>query len=687
MQGNGMPEGEEPKGVGEQAAPPPSAVPAAAEVKAFISYASQDTAIANELCGALERAGIPCWLAPRDVRPGDFYADAIVQALVTCRVLILVLSQAAIDSPHVLREIERASSKRRPVIAFRIDTAPLPPGLEYFLSASQWLDASSDPPNRQFPKLVEAVRSRVASSRTEPSPIPRGTRSKQNRKIPLLVMTTVIAGVLAYFAIDKFWPPKRVADKHEVTAASAPSASPGAAPLPFRPSPHSIAVLPFINLSGDAKQEYFSDGISEELINALSHINSLQVAARTSSFSFKGKNIDIGTIARQLQVASVLEGSIRRSRNTIRITAQLIDAANGFHIWSEDYDRNLKDVLTLQTEIATAVAQQLRATLLADEAAKIEVGGTRIPEALDAYLLGLPLSRRGDLDDYRRAADAFLKATQLDPQYAEAFAHLSLAEANAAQYMDDPTELLERARIAADKALTLAPQLAVGYLARCSVRLGFLDFSGARADAEHALELSRNDSRTQNAYGAVLATFGQLPEAIAAMRRAIELDPLDETAWVNLGQLLMAAHDFPAARRALTRGQALSPDDTYARSDVGTLDLLEGRHKDGITEFQKDSDEVGSHTGIAMVEYSRGHEQVSQQMLETLIDKHASDAPYQIAQVYAWRGEREKAFEWLARAIRQRDGGVGYITYDPLLNSLRTDPRYSAILKTLKLLD
>jgi TIR domain-containing protein len=194
---------------------------------AFISYASQDAAIANALCNALERGGVACWLAPRNVRPGDFYADAIVQAITQCRVLILVLSQAAIDSPHVLREVERASSKKRAIITFRTDTAPLPPGLEYFLSASQWLDASGGPPARQFSKLVDAIRSRDTSA-ANIGPIPSkiaGIRSGRNRIAPLLGAMVLGAVALVYFAADKHWFSNRFAGDDAKPAPANPAAA------------------------------------------------------------------------------------------------------------------------------------------------------------------------------------------------------------------------------------------------------------------------------------------------------------------------------------------------------------------------------------------------------------------------------------------------------------------------------
>jgi serine/threonine-protein kinase len=237
----------------------------------------------------------------------------------------------------------------------------------------------------------------------------------------------------------------------------------------FAPPAHSIAVLPFVNMSGDAKQEYFSDGISEELLDSRSRLNDLQVAARTSSFSFKGKDVDISTIAHELNVGAVLEGSVRRSGNTIRITVQLINAVTGFHIWSQSYDRKLTDILKLQTEVATSVAQQLEVKLVGDEGTKIELGGTKNADAYDAYLRGLQRyeEAHGTERDYRDALTAFDRAISLDPNYALAYTRRAAALDYIYRYPDDPNvrpAVLAQAHEAAERALALAPQLGEAHM-------------------------------------------------------------------------------------------------------------------------------------------------------------------------------------------------------------------------------
>src|SRR3984957_8616558 len=393
--------------------PPPS--PA---VEVFISYASHDAAVANAVVEILERHGITCWVAPRDVVPGSLYADEIVGAINDAKLVVLILSEHSIASPHVGKEIERASSKRRRIISLHIDSAPLTRAFEYFLSESQWIDDGAGGFEAAAAKLVEAVRRHLDPSaageahghlgrQTGPPAAPSGRRWLMVGGVVMVLLA------LAYLFLDRFWVATRVGEP----------AAPIPAVVAFAPPPHSIAVLPFVNMSGDASQEYFSDGISEELLDALSRLDQLHVVARTSSFSFKGQAVDTSTIARKFNVGSILEGSVRRAGNTVRITVKLIDGGNGFHVWSQTYDRNLSDILQVQTEVATAVASELKLKLAGDEAGKIEAGGTTNPDAYDAFLRGEQLySKASGGESWRSALMFFDQAITLDPKYAFAYA-------------------------------------------------------------------------------------------------------------------------------------------------------------------------------------------------------------------------------------------------------------------------
>jgi len=497
---------------------------------------------------------------------------------------------------------------------------------------------------------------------------------RRNRTVAAVATAAVIA-VLTIAGYEEAT--RRAADR------AADQARRAAATAELRKTDKSIAVLPFLDLSEAKDQGYFADGLSEELIDLLAQIQSLEVIARTSSFYFKGKDVSIPEIAAKLGVAHVLEGSVRRSGETVRVTAQLIRADTGVHLWSQTYDRDMKDIFQVQDEIASAVVAALKLKLLPAQQV-VDPYRSDIAEAYNQYLLGREFGRRGDLPNIERAVGAYRKATTLDAQYAVAYVGLAFAETLMANYTQDASGF-ERARDAVERALRLAPQLADAYRARASLRLETLDFAGARADGEKALTLAPGDSRVQSLYGVGLAAFGRLPEAIAAMDRAVGLDPLHSFAWANLGLFLTVNGDYPAARGALDRALAINPDDFASHLALAQLDLLEGRLEDARREYEQHGGEALRRMGDAMIEHALGHERESQLALKELIAKHAKDMAYQVGDVYAWLGDNDKAFEWLGRAYEQRDSGLNGVQYDPLLTHLHDDPRYQALLRKLQL--
>jgi TolB-like protein len=487
----------------------------------FISYASPDGTAANEVCAHLEQAGLTCWLAPRNVVPGEFYADAIVHAIDAAKVLVLILSKNSAASAHVLREVERAGSKRLAIVALRLDLAPLPAALEYFLNTSHWLDASNIGVCAALPKVAAAVQhllsAPLSTIKSEPRAESAGDRSKAARWIGALAGSLILALALGYFVNDRFRQHTYSPQPENVTSAAAPSN-----PVPaFAPPAHSIAVLPFVNMSGDPKQDYFSDGLSEELLNSLASIRDLHVAARTSSFSFKGKNTDVADIARKLNVGAVLEGSLRKDGGRIRITAQLIDAITGFHLWSQTFDRDLKNVLMLQSEIATSVTKALQSALLADASAAVELGGTRDPRAFDAYLHAQGI-KVIDKESNLAELAAFDEAIRLDPGYAKAYAGKagSLGGfAGSYESAANARHVAEQAHALAEKAVRLAPNLAEAHMALAfSFDVSLLDFAHGMEEYERAQSLAPGDSRVLRGYSDFLSRMGRAEEAIAGTK-------------------------------------------------------------------------------------------------------------------------------------------------------------------------
>jgi len=325
----------------------------------------------------------------------------------------------------------------------------------------------------------------------------------------------------------------------------------------FAPSPHSIAVLPFANLSGEKEQEYFSDGLTEELQNALASIENLQVAGRTSSFYFKGKDVDLGTIARRLNVGAVLEGSVRRSGNTVRVSAQLTNAVTGFRLWSRTYDGDLGDVLGVQTQIATAVAGALRVALVGDVSARIELGGTRNPAAFDAYLRGRRAQEQDSADSYQEALAAYTQAIYLDAHYALAFAERSLTHIfNVGQFVTGPTAIrgeFERADQDARQALILAPELAEGHMALGEFLSYTLHFAQAQESFERARALAPSNAQTLRESGRMSVAIGSdTKSGLAALWQAARLDPMNAVNYFGLGEGLYNARQFQEAEAAET---------------------------------------------------------------------------------------------------------------------------------------
>jgi TolB-like protein len=436
-------------------------------------------------------------------------------------------------------------------------------------------------------------------------------------------------------------------------------------------------------MSEKKDQEYFSDGLAETLLDQLAKTPGLHVIARTSSFSFKGKSDDIPTIAHKLHVAHLLEGSVRKFGNRLRVSTQLIRASDGEHLWSETYDREMADVFQIQDDIAGAVTAALKLRLPASQSAVSHA--TSNPEAYNEYLLGRQFQVRGNTEGFQRAVAAFGKAIALDPNYAASYAELSGAEFWLAAETGDASGYM-RATAAADRAVALAPEAAEGYWARGRIRhvLNW-DWAGAQADLEKALVLDPGRASTYVAYGSLLTNVGRVPEAVTALRKGVELDPLAPEAWGILSDAYLASRDLPAAREADRRALEISPESTWALNKLGELQLIEGEAAEALATFRKIDMRVFYLTGTAEAEYTLRHAKESQAALTELKGKYASDSACQIAEVYAWRGERDTALEWLDRAYAERDGGLLQLRYDPLLDSVRSDQRFKALLQKMRL--
>lgn len=660
----------------------------------FVSYASQDAAIANGVLAALERQGLKCWIAPRDVTPGALYADEIIRAINSTKVLVLVLSKSAIASPHIGKEVERASSKQRRIVTVKTDASQLTTALEYFLSESQWIDLGNDGTEAAFAKLVRAVRHQLAPvppippvSAPDRAPLDH-PQSAVRRYWPLGATLAVVGLVLARFAIDTFRSSRHI-EAPIYTAALRPDtpAAPLASPAAFTPPPHSIAVLPFVNMSGDPKQEYFSDGVSEELLNALANMKGLQVVGRTSSFSFKGQDVDLSTIAHKLNVGAVLEGSVRRAGNTVRITVQLIDAVSGFHLWSQIYDRNLGDILKVQTDVAGSVAQQLKISLVTDEVKKIEAHETS-SDAYAFYLQGRQALRQSNTkteDD--NAAALFRQSVAADPGFAEGWLYLEGALSDEViDGLAKPEVVSAEMRHAADEVVALEPGSATAHRAVAQIYWS-LDWNWLAATAEykHAYEMTPGNSAVVTQLADVThAILGDETTALSLYRRAIDLDPLNASIYLQIGRYYLGIGKLPEAESAFRQSLVLNPKGPASVSLCQAL-VARGEAIEALAVVQRVPDDSDRRWGAALVYQALGRKAEADATLADAERLDAEDNAYSIAEIHAYRSEIDQAFAWLDRAYRQRDFSLSMLKSDPLLNTLRGDSRYKTFLRKMHL--
>ena len=590
----------------------------------------------------------------------------------------------------MLREVERAASKRHAIVALRIDQVPLPADFEYFLNSSHWLDASGGNVGKYLPALVSAVQLAVqARSATVPN-VPTVAGAASSATLPAarrpgsaaVVMISVVGLAIAGYATERWWSSRSAESSARRSGlASAPGLPAAVVAAPEK----SVAVLPFVDMSEKKDQEYFSDGLSEELLDLLAQIPDLKVAARTSSFFFKGKAEDVATIGAKLRVSHLLEGSVRKAGDTIRVTAQLVRADNGYHVWSKTYDRGMKDIFKVQDEIAGAVVEALKIQLLSSRplASRHQTGNT---EAYAEFLRGNELRNLDRPDALDGSRKAYLKAISLDPTYAAAYAGLSDVEWRIADMTSNDPATYARAAAAAEKAIALAPEAADGYWARGQLRFVYQrDWTGAEADFKKASDIDPSFAPAVVDNAELVATLGRVPKAIAAMQAFTVRDPLSERAWRKIGRLAADAGDLEGTRSAVQRLRDMGSQQAAVEL-AAELDLWQGRPLQALEGFSGPLVRpLARLLGTAKAEHDLGHADRARSTLEAAIREAGDPLAYQYAQVCAWNNDKDGAFHWLERAVQRNDGGLIYLKHDRYLARLRDDPRYTALLKRLNL--
>lgn len=453
---------------------------------------------------------------------------------------------------------------------------------------------------------------------------------------------------------------------------------------PTAPVGASVAVLPFVNMSGDAENEYFSDGLSEELLNVLSKINELKVAARTSSFHFKGETGNIAEIARSLGVASVLEGSVRQSGARVRITAQLINAADGYHMWSETFDRDLTDIFAVQDEIASSVAAALKVKLLGGDTASLNTGGTQNPEAFKEYLQGVHFRNRGsDQSSLKSAVDAFENAIKLDPGYAQAYAGLAFAwDQLATNGFIKVEDGLNKVVETTSRAIELAPDLADGYLVLGRMLLHYrLDQEGAQNAINTALKLNPGNSDVQIEFARISCYFRDVEASVTAAQKALELDPVSMFAHHFLGHVLYFGRRYNEAIAVFRHALILDPQYPRNRYTMGMCIFLQGDKENALKEIEGEPLSWMKNSGSAILLHRLGRLAEAESFLDFLKSKQIEEnALYQQGQIYTQWGDADQAIKYLNYARDYNDPGLSQLMVDPLLDPIRDDPRFNELI-------
>jgi TolB-like protein/Tfp pilus assembly protein PilF len=580
-----------------------------------------------------------------------------------------------VASSHVGKEVERASSKHKQIIALRIDAAPLTPALEYFLSESQWIDVAALGMPAALAKLADAVgRDSAPSPTTNPAPGAAGTQVGKrsigvSSRVAVAGVVLIVAVCAAVLAV-RFWPSK-TAD----TPASAIT----------QISDKSIAVLPFADMSQKKDQEYFGDGMAEEILDLLAKIPGLTVIGRTSSFQFKGKNEDLRTIGTKLNAAYVLEGSVRNSGDQVRITAQLINTRTGAHEWSETYDRPIGDVLKLQDAIAASVARELQLTVASGYLGSRDV--LRSAESYDLMLRARHAGDRWDKEGLDEALSLFQQALDRDPTSAADDAQLAMMyvrEGEAGYLL--PTQAFEKARNAADAAIAIDAKntLAHNVLARIHIAYDW-DWAAAAQELEHASTRVPGEGGALDTEALLSLALGRWDDALRQINLALARDPLDAKSFFAVGELQFQRGHLAEAETAYRRALDIHPTFPWAHVSIGLVRLARGEKAAALDAINQEPMELGKQFGLVVAYRAFGRPADSDAALNRLLADGAKGKAFMIAQAYAYRGQLNEAMHWLERAYAEKDPFLFYAKVELSLTPLGSSPPFKEFLEKMHL--
>jgi adenylate cyclase len=663
----------------------------------FLSYASQDAEAAKRICEALRAGGIEVWFDQSELRGGDVWDQNIRREVQACAIFVPIISANTTSRREGYFRLEWDLADLRTHMMARDRAFIVPVCLDATPNAGtdvpesfhrvQWtrLSAGETPPafverirRLVSPEPFTASRQATWEASVGAARIKQSVRSSWQSKPALVLMSIAAVSVLvAYYSVNRFWPLKRAAPatvSATVSARSRSSATPE----------KSIAVLPFADMSEKQDQEYFADGLAEELLDLLAKTPGLHVIARTSSFSFRSKSDDIPTIAAKLKVENVLEGSVRKSGNRLRVSTQLVDASNGVHIWSETYDREMQDLFKVQDDIANEVVQALKIKL--DVTPSAERPSTDNVVAHNFLLQGRFFADRLASGDAGRAISSLEHALKADPNYALAWAELSWAEIWSYAEKGRSSGLYESATHAAQRAIELRPDLAQAHATRgwCESLLGY-DWAVAVMEFDKALALDPQNMRALYGKGRLARVLRRTDESLHYYQAVLERDPVSAFSMQGLSATYLALGKPADAVRVARKAFELGPTMTWGHWYVGYALLWNGELQAALEEMRLEPVKSLSLSGVALVEQARRNPRAADAALRELLATDDVLKPFFVAAVYAARADSKSAIAWLERARVARVGFFGEANSDPAFNAIRGDPAFVAYLYRMKL--
>jgi len=625
----------------------------------FISYKAEDRSRVEPLVDALEAESLDVWWDAR-VSGGDAWRETIARQLEAAGCVIVVWSKRSTGPEgRFVRDEASWAQKRGTYLPITIDKVdpPLGFGETQALPLRAW---KGDPADRRYKAISDCVHQILGKERAQKAATPahHAKGARVDRRTALIgggAATLVAAGIGGFLLLR-----------------------------PSGAKANTVAVLPFANLSGDRSQDYFSDGLAEEVRSALAATGGLDVVARTSSERLR--DTDAISVAKQLSVANVITGSVRRSPSTVRVSAQLIDGKSGLERWSQTFDRPFGDVLQIQTDIAASVARALSLRLSNLGRAKAALGGTNNPDALDVLLQATADEGDDSSDGMLRRMALYQHATELDPNYAEAHARKALAQtlwanawapSNAEKFRADADALGSVKR-----ALEIAPSMSLAYSALGLIHYNELRMKESLEANRRAVSLPAAASMAFGNYSVVLARARRQTEAQEVIERAINLDPLNPLVWMIKTWTLFLGRRYDEAIEAGNRTLTIAPKNIRARTLMAWAMIMLARNQEAAKELQgAPADDYRRLVGEGVLAARSGRKDEAMLVLERLESKYFNTVNFQRAEIYAQLREADKAIEALQAGVANRDSGVGAIQVDPFLDPVRNDPRFAPIVK------